>query len=300
MSTSHVLPIFRVNGLGVLILLCLFAANASAQKVNEVLINEFNASPTLYVLDRVGNKLQLTTGSGEIVSFLQLVEETWPDKEVKLISETDYNTLPDVKTLFHITIEGKTTTVNYERPIGHTKFTSTRSKSYSWEYVHLQKGKTAMDAKRSVSLTYLDWRSIQRGELPERLGFAISTLRDMTTIPIYGSTAKSIFQSNDFSSLLKTRTLYIQTKDIPELWQTQENLESVYPYPCKPVGDSELQQAIIDHDENVLYLEEFDFGDASSFEIRETKTGRLVYRAYPVGGMTRSVFIIYKRLAQVK
>src|SRR5690606_453208 len=75
-----------------------------AQPLNKNMRAEFRAAPDLSVTDFANNTRQLTTSSGEVISFVDLVRKNWPEKNVVLIDRKEYDKMKGVGKVFYISL----------------------------------------------------------------------------------------------------------------------------------------------------------------------------------------------------
>jgi len=295
----HMLNALRTTISFVTMLVSAIIYTADAQVLNERRCKAFRDSPQLYVLDRPINTQEVTTSTGEVITFLEVVKKTWPDKEVTYIDELEYEKLPDVRSLFFITLDGQTRLESLERSVGNAGMTSTRTRLYSFEYMVLQRGVTKLDKDRYVHVVYLDITGIFKGTVPERLEYAVSTMKEQTDLPFTGVRDKHTYRSDDLSSILAQNTLYINENKLSEKYRDGSRLRKEYPYKFKIVPYLELMAIISRKEEGVLYIEEISFIDISAVHVRLASTGRLVYGGYPIyGSKDRTVVGIRKGLSK--
>ncbi|MEO8734869.1 MAG: hypothetical protein ABI373_11110 [Flavobacteriales bacterium] len=252
-------------------ILVLVGIASNAQEMKLDLCKQFNEAKDLYVLDNQADRLELTTTAGNVISFEKLVRQDWPDKNVILMDEKEFKDLDDVKHQFFITLAQ----FNVEMDRGFLTSTSSLS------IVLLQQGKPGRNPKQTLVATYLKMNEIGAGIMPERLAYAVASVKDQTSEPESGVRTTYNYRAADFQDQLDNNTVYIRKSDLSTRVPDEATVAAVYHHPFKLVSDEEWAAAISGAQPDIVYVEFIPGGDYAAIDVRNASTGKLVETSYP-------------------
>lgn len=254
-----------------ILILGLGGISANAQEIKPDLCKKFNEAADLYVLKNEADLQELTTTAGDVISFEKLVRQDWPDKNIILMEEKAYNKLDDVKDKFFITLSD----FSIERDRGLYTSTSTIT------MVLLQEGKTGTDPKKTLAAIYLKLNEIEAGIVPERLAFAVASMKYQMSNPGSGERTKYSYKATDIKDQLDNNTLYIRKTDLTSRLQDEGAVRAIYHHPFKLVSDAEWAAAITGAQADIIYAEFMPGGEYAAIDVRNANTGRVVASSFP-------------------
>gem|GEM_PF-3800202 len=252
--------------------LTLLTLGTHAQNLNKNLCREFRETSTLYVISSDSDTWTYPNMEGQQRTFVQLVKEVWPEKNIVVMDQEHYEAQEDVKQLFFVAVSDFMVSTEQSE-------VSTLSSIVSM--IFLKKGKIKYDPDHTVYASYLDQFQIQYGVASSRFINALKEMRAQTDHPEQGDRDKMNYTAEDFARKLHADTLYVQNKDVwikslagatPE----EKDLRDVYPYPLRLVSPEQWARVVDQRPEGVAYLEIIRGGSGAVVMIHEASDGALL------------------------
>lgn len=254
-----------------------FTLGAHAQNLHKSLCREFTEVSTLYVLVRADDMRTFPNMDGQPRTFVQLVEEVWPEKRIVVMDVDRYNALEDVKHLFFVSRIAFTVS---------TQSGMADMRSSMYDLIFLKKGQVKHDPDKMVYTSFIDWEEVRTGIASSRLVTAFKEMRAQTEHPEEGERGRTSYVTEDLGKKLHADTLYVRNDDpyLQTLIGTApegQELSDVYPYPLRFVSPEVWAQAVDRRPEGVAYMEIIRSGNSSVVMIHQASDGTLLRSSMP-------------------
>lgn len=281
---KHILVLFLlVFGLG---------RSANSQEIYQYLFKQFNESENLYVINEKGYEIELTSTGGEKFSFISLVKKYFPEKNIVITTEEEYNNLKGKADFFHISISNIST-------YRYGTASQLGNKDYDGIFIKQGKYNGSINKRNSLYFYVLNLTEIFKGILPERLEYGMSNLAYITKTYKTGFRSSYYYKVEDYKEYLKTHTLYLLKSQLnEENAKNPASIKKLYNYNFKIVSDEELMDAIKTKKDKVIYLEPLGGAYSRAVYLQTTK-GKLLVTTYgwipPITLSKRSFKVLFEK-----